>query len=262
MTMTPSQVAEVSSRVEVRFGTSQRQRRWTVALRLILVIPQSIVLLFVGIGALVVVFLGWFAALVTGRLPESFARFVLGYIRWTTRVFAYAFLMTDAYPPFALDADPTYPVDVTVVTGRLNRAAVLFRLILVVPASIVSTVLAYGMYVFALITWIATLVAGRMPDAFFGATAAVIRWQTRTNSYLWMLTSYYPSDLFGDRDAWGNRPDVAVSGTFTPPPAPPPPPGARAVGSEHGGGVEGGRTRRQFPFFLGRPRHERVWGRP
>jgi len=89
-------------------------------------------LFFVGIGALVVAFLGWFAALFTGRLPESFAKFLLGYVRWTTRVYAYEFLMTDAYPPFALDPDPSYPVDVTVTTGRLNRFAVLFRIILVI----------------------------------------------------------------------------------------------------------------------------------
>jgi hypothetical protein len=224
MTMAPpSQLAEVSSRVEVRFGTTQPQRRWTVLIRFILVIPQYFVLFFVGVGAVVVAFLGWLAALFTGRLPASFAKFLLGYVRWTTRVYAYSFLMTDVYPPFALDPDPSYPVDLTVTTGRLNRAAVFFRIILVIPAGIVSSVITYGMEIFALITWIATLVTGRMPDAFFGATAAAIRWQARTHSYFWMLTSYYPSDLLGDKDAWGKRMDGTVSGTVVPPPAGPTP---------------------------------------
>ena len=98
-----SQLGEASSRVEVRFGTTQPQRRWTVLIRIILAIPQFIVLFFVGIGAFVVAVLGWFAALFTGRLPESFARFLLGYVRWSTRVNAYEFLLTDAYPPFRLD---------------------------------------------------------------------------------------------------------------------------------------------------------------
>ena len=178
-------------------------------------------LFFVGIGAFVVAFLGWFAALFTGRLPESFAKFLLGYVRWTTRVYAYEFLMTDAYPPFALDPDPTYPVDVTVTTGRLNRVAVFFRIILVLPAAIVSMVLTYGMQAFGIITWIITLVTGRMPDAIFGASAATIRWQTRMNSYFWMLTSYYPSDLLGDKDALGKRLDVPVSGTVVLPPQAP-----------------------------------------
>ena len=213
-----SQLAEASSRVEVRFGTTQPQRRWTVLIRIILVIPQFFVLFFVGIGAFVVAFLGWFAALFTGRLPESFAKFLLGYVRWTTRVYAYEFLMTDVYPPFALDPDPSYPVDVTVTTGRLNRFAVFFRIILVVPAAIVSVVLTYGMQAFGFITWIITLVTGRMPDAIFGASAAAIRWQTRMNAYFWMLTSYYPSDLLGDKDALGKRMEVTVSGTVVLPP--------------------------------------------
>ena len=228
MTMTAgSQRAEASSRVEVRFGTTQPQRRWTVLIRIILTIPQFFVLFFVGIGAFVVAFLGWFAALVTGRLPQSFAKFLLGYVRWTTRVYAYEFLMTDVYPPFALDPDPNYPVDVTVSTGRLNRFAVFFRIILVIPAAIVSGVLSYGMQAFSIVTWIITLVTGRMPDAIFGASAAAIRWQTRMNAYFWMLTSYYPNDLLGDKDALGKRMDVAVSGTVVqqpPPPTPPPAP--------------------------------------
>jgi len=221
-----SQLAETSSRVEVRFGTTQPQRRWTVLIRIILVIPQFFVLFFVGIGAFVVAFLGWFAALVTGRLPESFARFLLGYVRWSTRVYAYEFLMTDVYPPFALDPDPSYPVDVTVTTGRLNRFAVFFRIILVIPAAIVSGLITYGMQIFGVITWIATLVTGHMPDPFFGASAAAIRWQTRMSAYFWMLTSYYPSDLLGDKDYLGKRMEAATSGTVVASPAPSAPPPA------------------------------------
>ena len=215
MTMAPpSQLAETSSKLEVRFGTTQEQRRVTVLFRLILVIPQIIALYFVGIGAYFVAIVGWFAALFTGRLPESMATFLLGYVRWYTRLYAYEFLMVDAYPPFSLEPDPTYPVDVMVITGRLNRAAVFFRLILAIPALIVTSVLTWGLLVFAIITWIVTLVSGKMPDAFFGASAAVIRFGVRTSAYVVMLTSYYPSDVLGDKDTFGTRLESQVSGTF------------------------------------------------
>jgi len=224
MTMAPTgQLAEASSKVEVRFGTTQRQRRATVAFRIILVIPQFFVLYFVGIGAFFVTVIGWFAALFTGRLPESMAKFLLGYLRWSTRVVAYTYLMVDTYPPFTLEPDPTYPVDVVVTTGRLNRAAVLFRIILAIPAAILTALLGYGLGIFAIITWIATLVVGEMPDSFFGATAAVIRFQARYSGYITMLTSEYPSDVMGDKGPGGSNDQISASGTVEAAPVAPPP---------------------------------------
>ena len=184
----------------VAFAEPADQRRLTVLVRLILAIPHIVVLWVLGIAAEVVALICWFAALVTGRLPDALAEFQVGYLRWATRFYAYLFLLTDEYPPFEF-ADSDYPVRMRAQPGRLNRLAVLFRIILVIPAWIVSVVLGYGIsFLVMLVTWLIVLIAGRMPRPLHEALAAAVRYQVRVSGYFLMLTAQYPGGLFGDPD--------------------------------------------------------------
>ena len=79
------------------------RNRLTVGFRLILAIPQLIVVAVLGIAALVVWVIAFFAVLFTGRWPEGLRSFVVGVMRWSTRVGAYVLLLTDEYPPFSLE---------------------------------------------------------------------------------------------------------------------------------------------------------------
>jgi hypothetical protein len=68
-----------------------------------LAIPHWVVLGFLGIAAWVCLIIAWFAILFTGRYPKGLFDFVVGVMRWSFRVEAYALLMiTDKYPPFSL----------------------------------------------------------------------------------------------------------------------------------------------------------------
>ena len=64
------------------------------------VIPHGIVLLFYAIAVLFVLFITWWSVLILQRYPVSFFDFVLGYLRWSTRVNVYLYLLRDEYPPF------------------------------------------------------------------------------------------------------------------------------------------------------------------
>jgi len=97
----PSVAARTPSRSIVDYP--EESNRWSVALRLILAIPQIIVLVFVLLAWLVTVVIAWFAILFTGRYPDGLYGFGVGVQRWTLRVQAYLFLMRDEYPPFSLE---------------------------------------------------------------------------------------------------------------------------------------------------------------
>ncbi|HXX91114.1 MAG TPA: DUF4389 domain-containing protein, partial [Acidimicrobiales bacterium] len=216
--------------LQAGFGTPVVQNRWTVFFRLVLAIPQFVVLFVYGIAAVVLVVLGWFAALVMGRLPRSFAAFLASYVQYATRVTAYLYLMHDAYPPFALESTRSYPVNLDVGIGPVRRLAVLFRIFLLIPAAIVASVSTAGMGVAAVFIWLIVLVAGRMPVALFEAEAAVLRFSARYNAYAVMLTGKYPGELFGDTPTGapaaqiGAPPTPAFGGVAAGPvPAPVPP---------------------------------------
>lgn len=185
-------------RPELEIDGPSAQRRWTVFLRLILLVPHFVVLYFVGIAAAVVALIGWVAALIVGWLPEWLEDFLALYVGYETRVAASLLLLVDRYPPFLL-ADPAYPVRIDVRLRAQNRLVVLFRLLLAIPAAIVEAVLAYGWAVLAFFVWLVILVIGRTPRPVFEANAAVLRYSFRLRAYVYLLTSSYPKRVFGDR---------------------------------------------------------------
>ncbi len=71
----------------------------------LLAIPHYIILVILGVLAIVATILAWLSILVLGRYPQVLFNFVVGVLRWSYRVGAYAFLLTtDRYPPFRLSA--------------------------------------------------------------------------------------------------------------------------------------------------------------
>ena len=216
-------------RVEMWFSGTLPQRRVTVVFRLILAIPQIFVLVFLAIAGFFVAVIGWFAALFTGRLPDFAHNYLSGLVRWEVRVNAYVLLLTDQYPPFSFD-DMDYPVrPILPAPGPLNRLAVLFRLILAVPAAVFAQIVNYGLTVPLIIAmWVVIIVKGRMPPTLYTTYAALVRYQARLGAWFNMLTSEYAWGMFGDFVPPGPAapppPIGAVAGGQTQAPPPPPPP--------------------------------------
>jgi hypothetical protein len=101
--MTPTDPGDYSRlRVDV-IPELENRNRITVAFRIILVIPQFIVLAVLSLAGFVALIVAFFAVLFTGSWPAGLRDFVVGVMRWSLRVQAYFGLLTDVYPPFALD---------------------------------------------------------------------------------------------------------------------------------------------------------------
>ena len=214
-------MADPSRRVDAVFAGPEPQRRFSVLLRLILAIPIVVVAFFVGIAFVVVVVIAWFAALFMGRLPRWAHEFLSNVVRWFTRIHAYLLLLTDRYPPFSF-GDTDFPVrPLMPAPGRLNRWAVLFRLVIQIPAAVFLQIVQYGLMVpLILVAWVIVLFRGQMPTSLYYPYAALVRYSLRLSSYECMVTSEYAWGMLGDRPApmW-----------LQPPVVPPPPVGTGAL---------------------------------
>jgi hypothetical protein len=170
-----------------------RRSRLTVFFRFLLVIPHWIWLALWAIAALVVTVLNWFATLFAGRSPQGFHDFLARYLRYTTHVSAYGYLLANPFPGFS-GVPGSYPVDLGVdPPEQQGRLGVFFRLILAIPAWIFATVLGYVVQVISLLGWFVCLALGRMPEGMENLGLYCLRFTQQSYAYVMLLTSRYPS---------------------------------------------------------------------
>jgi hypothetical protein len=77
--------------------------RWRALFQGLLAIPHFIVLGFLGFAQYFAFVIVWFSILFTRNYPPGVFNFILGCMRWQTRVSAYSLWMTEEYPPFSLE---------------------------------------------------------------------------------------------------------------------------------------------------------------
>ena len=70
--------------------------------KLILLIPHLIILTALAFVTLVVVYIAYWAVLITGSYPRGLFDFAVGIVRWETRTDSWFIGFTDRYPPFSL----------------------------------------------------------------------------------------------------------------------------------------------------------------
>jgi Domain of unknown function (DUF4389) len=210
----------------------QAQRRWTVLLRIVLAIPAAAIgsALGGGFGVPVGFFfthggshrsrsgeeggfsgggvltgicalLGWFASLVTGRMPSGLRDAGAYGIGYSAQVRAYTLLLTDRYPASdpttMLDSVPRPSAHPAHLVGeahdlRRSRLTVFFRLPLFIPHYIWLYLWGYAAAVVAFLNWFATLFMGRPPRPFHRFLSAYVRYQFHVFAFLTVAANPFP----------------------------------------------------------------------
>lgn len=169
-----------------------KRNRLTVFFRYFLAIPLSIWIALWGILVSIAVLVAWFAALVLGRVPEALHAFIARYLRALTHLTAYTFLLADPWPPFT--GEPGYPVDLRIdAAAPQSRLTIFFRLLLAIPAFVLTYVFRMVNNIVAILGWFYSLVMGRMHQGMRDISLWMLRYEAQTYAYAMLLTSRYPS---------------------------------------------------------------------
>jgi uncharacterized protein DUF4389 len=181
----------MSGRLVVHDQEPLRRRRLTAFLRLVLAVPQQVVLVTWSVLIPAAAAIAWLAALIDGRVPQWLIRFLSAFLRYRGQVTAWFYLLSDRYPdplhtlehPFAIEL-PDRP--------RHPRLVTLFRLPLALPAIVLWSVLGVVLTLVAVASWFAALALGRTTAGLQELGRFCLRYQLEAEAYLLLLTASYP----------------------------------------------------------------------
>ena len=100
----PSADEEQGVHLDIDYPDARNElNRWMPLVKWLLALPHYVLLIVLWAGVVLAWLGAWCAILFTGRYPRALFDYVVGVLRWQSRVIGYAFtLVTDQYPPFRL----------------------------------------------------------------------------------------------------------------------------------------------------------------
>ena len=190
-------------------------RLWAIpviggAVKLLIVIPVGIWLLFVDFGAIFLSIFNAFGVLFTGKYWEPAYALAVGSMRLTAKANCFALGLSDTYPGFSLKSSDDVRLEFA-IPAQPNRllalplAGGLFRFAILFPFFIFLFVIGLLVMLVYWLTWIPVLLIGRYPEGLFNFMVYTQRLQLRLSAYTFGLSDIYPR--FGEEglgpDEWG-----------------------------------------------------------
>jgi hypothetical protein len=127
------------------------------------------------------------------RYPRWWFDFRRELTRFSQRVGAYAFLLTDQYPSTVDEQAVHLEVDYPDAEKDLSRWLPLIKWFLAIPHYVVLAFLAAGACIAWIFAWFAVVFTGQYPRGLFDYIVGVFRWGLRVNAYAFLLvTDEYP----------------------------------------------------------------------
>ena len=174
---------------------------------LYIALPHFFILMFVGLFGAILRFIAFWVVLFTGRYPQSMFEFQVNLMKWSVRIMARLWNLSDGYPAFGLKATDEH-TDLTVpYPEKISRGLVLLRLFfgifyVYIPHGFllafrgfwvgILIFLSWWVGILIFLSWWVVLFTAKYPASFHEWAVGLIRWQMRLNLYMGYMTDTYP----------------------------------------------------------------------
>jgi hypothetical protein len=162
-----------------------------------IMIPHYFVLFFVSIWSAILKLIAFFAVLILGKYPKQFFDFHLGVMRWSVRIMARVYNLSDGYPVFGVKGQDENTSLELEYPEKLSRLLLIVRILfgwlyVGVPHGFVLFFRSIATAVLMFLAWWVVLFTAKYPASFHEFNTGTLRWAMRISLYMGFMTDSYP----------------------------------------------------------------------
>ena len=160
-------------------------------------LPHMFVLLFMSLWGAILQFVAFWIILFTGRYPESMFEFQSGLMKWSLRVTARLYNVSDGYPAFGIKSTDDLTSLEIPYPEKVSRGLTLVRMLfgifyVYIPHMFILYFRAIWVGLQMFIAWWMVLITAEYPKSMHEWVVGQIRWQMRVSIYMMYMTDTYP----------------------------------------------------------------------
>ncbi len=161
-------------------------------------LPHYFLLFFVSLWAAILRFVAFWIILFTGRYPQSMFELQAGLLKWTVRLSARAYNISDGYPAFGVNGTDEFTDLVIPYPEKVSRGLTLVRLLfgifyVYIPHFFILYFRALFVGILVFLAWWVVLFTGKYPKEMHEWAVGQVRWQMRISLYMYFMTDQYPA---------------------------------------------------------------------
>jgi hypothetical protein len=160
-------------------------------------LPHMFLLMFMGIWGAILQFVAFWIILFTGRYPESMFEYQTGLMKWSVRLTARLYNISDGYPAFGINSTDDLTSLEIPYPEKVSRGLTLVRMLfgifyVYIPHFFILYFRAIWVGLQMFIAWWVVLFTAEYPKSMHEWVVGQIRWQMRVSLYMMYMTDTYP----------------------------------------------------------------------